>query len=133
MAGMELSITDAAQILGISPNTVRRRLTNGLLTGNKVSGKWFITVEEPELPRAAPQHVETTESTALVQHLEALIAAQDAELSVKTEEINKLRGLIAERALKVMHAASERRWWQIWRRVKPGRGVKHLAYRLPPS
>ena len=80
---IELSITDAAQTLGISPNTVRRRLTSGFLTGNKVDRKWLINVEETELPSSTPPHVESTESTALVQHLEALIAAQEAELSAR--------------------------------------------------
>ena len=45
MSVMELSITDAAQAMEISPNTVRLRLTSGLLTGNKVDEKWAIKVE----------------------------------------------------------------------------------------
>jgi hypothetical protein len=112
---MELSITDAAQTLGISPNTVRRRLTSGLLRGNKVDGKWLINVEETELPRSTPPHLESNESTALVQHLEALITAQEAELSAKTAEIDKLRGLLVESALQAANPAPDRRWWQFWR------------------
>lgn len=116
MISMDLSITDAAQSLGISPNTVRRRLTSGLLTGNKVDGRWLIDVEETELHRSTPPHLESTESTALVQHLEALITAQEAELSAKSAEINQLRGLLGEGALKKVAAeARNRHWWQIWR------------------
>ena len=96
MIAMELSITDAAQTLGISPNTVRRRLTSGLLTGNKVDGKWFINVADTGLPRSAPPQTESAD-TALVQHLEALITAQEVDLSAKNAEINHLRGMLGAR------------------------------------
>ena len=109
---MDLSITDAAAALGISTNTVRRRLTNGLLTGNKVGGKWLIMVEESGLRHSAPLRLE---SDALVEHLEARIAIQDAELSANTVQINQLRGLLAEDALKAVNPAPDRRWWRFWR------------------
>ena len=109
---MELSIIDAAQVMGISPNTVRRRLTSGLIMGNKVEGKWLITVEETELGRSAPPSLE---STALVEHLEARIVAQEEELSAKNVLINQLRDLLAERALEALNPGQQRHWWQFWR------------------
>lgn len=112
MSGMELSITDAALTLGISPNTVRRRLTSGMLTGTKVGGKWLVSVEGTELHNSMPPSLG---STALVEHLEARISAQDAELSAMTVQINQLRGLLAEGALKAVDAAPRRHWWRFWR------------------
>ena len=113
MGGMELSITDAAQALGISPNTVRRKLTSGLLTGNKVDGKWLIDVAETEGHHPMPLRLDP-DASALVERLESRIAVQDAELSAQNVQINQLRGLLSQHTLGAVNASPKRRWWQIW-------------------
>jgi len=39
-----LTVADAAQLLGISPGAVRKRIERGQLAGRKVSGQWRVTV-----------------------------------------------------------------------------------------
>lgn len=112
MGAMELSITDAAQALGISPNTVRRRLTNGLLTGSKVDGKWLIDVAETEGYYPMPLRLDP-DASALVERLESRIAVQDAELSAQNVQINQLRGLLSQNTLSAVNMSPKRRWWQI--------------------
>jgi len=67
---MQYSINSAAKALGVSPNTVRRRLANGLLTGNKVGNQWVINV--PDEAETAPGHALVSDTKALASGTEAL-------------------------------------------------------------
>ena len=78
LARMEMTIIEAAQALGVSTNTVRRRLANGVLTGNKVGNQWVINVDDARLELAnAAANVERGRiaATALNEKLKASLAA----------------------------------------------------------
>lgn len=102
---MELSIPDAAIALGVSQNTVRRRLTSGLLMGNKVGGKWLINLEN------VPPQRDAATNQDLVDQLKARVTAQDNELAAKNMQIDQLHQLLARGAL---IASTARPWWKFW-------------------
>ena len=95
---MQLSITDAANALGVSTNTVRRRLTNGLLTGNKVGNQWVINV--PDEAETAPGHALASGTEALASGTEALASGTEAlasgtEALASRELIDQLKADLA--------------------------------------
>ena len=99
-----------AKALGVSPNTVRRRLTSGLLTGKKVGNQWLINV---------PDGVETEEKTAVASSNEAM--ANDNELVKQLREdlanandrITFLEGHISQ-ITNALNPAKSRPWWKLW-------------------
>ena len=91
LVGMQYSINDAAKALGVSPNTVRRRLTSGLLTGNKVGNQWVINVpDDAEIP---PKPALASDKEPLVSGTEAL--AWGTEALASRELIDQLRADLA--------------------------------------
>ena len=48
-----MTTTEAAALLGLSPNTVRRQIENGAIHARKVGRDWHITPREVERYRAA--------------------------------------------------------------------------------
>jgi hypothetical protein len=108
---MQLSINDAAIALGISPNTVRRRLTKGLLTGTKPGNQWLIDV--PDSTAAAPP-------PALAMAIEgALVEELRSHVEEANERIRFLEGHISQltNALSAAPIASKPRSWlsRMWR------------------
>jgi hypothetical protein len=98
---MELLINDAAIALGISPNTVRRRLAKGLLAGKKVSSKWFITVPDNAQNTSSPP---PESDASLVEFLKQQIAEKD-------QQIERLLAISMAAAL---NAPKPRPWWRPW-------------------
>jgi excisionase family DNA binding protein len=90
---MQYSIKDAAQALGVSTNTIRRRLTSGLLTGQKVGNQWVINV---------PDEAETALKPALASDNEALAIDNElvkqlrADLANSNDRITFLEGHISQ-------------------------------------
>ena len=96
---MQYSISDAAKALGVSPNTVRRRLTSGLLTGEKVGNQWVINVpDDAEIPLNTPL---ASGTEALAWGTEALASRElvdqlRADLANATDRITFLEGHISQ-------------------------------------
>ena len=111
-----MTINETAKHYGVSANTIRRRIQNGLLMGNKVGNKWLINVaspngaspngETPDYPRQEP------EPPALVNQMQARIDSLEAQLTTRAGEIDQLHRLLAQTAL---NAAPARPWWKFWR------------------
>jgi len=111
-----MTINETAKHYGVSANTIRRRIQNGLLMGNKVGNKWLINVaspngaspngEPPDYPRQEP------EPPALVDQMQARIDSLETQLTTRAGEIDQLHRLLAQTAL---NAAPGRPWWQFWR------------------
>ena len=99
-----------AKALGVSPNTVRRRLTSGLLTGEKVGNQWLINM---------PDGVEIEEKTDMASSNEAM--ANDNELVKQLREdlanandrITFLEGHISQ-ITNALNPAKSRPWWKLW-------------------
>jgi len=117
-----VSIKEAADRLGISQDTVRRRIRNGALTGEQHTTpqgfKW--TVELPEVSnglgdrqadQAAQDQVDGAELAIAVEELRARVQSLEAQLGVKDTQIGELHRLMATTAL---NAAPARPWWRFW-------------------
>jgi len=111
LMGMQMTIVEAATALGVSTNTIRRRLTSGLLTGEKnATGKWLVEVDE--LPAGKTPESGLENERSLIAALEARITAQENELQARRQEIQQLHTLMAARSLE---SGQHRRWWAFWR------------------
>ena len=111
-----MTINETAKHYGVSANTIRRRLQNGLLIGNKVGNKWLINVASPNgaSPNGAtPNHTQQEpEPPALVNQMQARIDSLEAQLNTRAGEIDQLHRLLAQTAL---NAPATRSWWAFWR------------------
>ena len=106
-----MTINETAEHYQVSVNTIRRRLQNGLLMGNKMGNKWWVMVENPN--GASPNHPQQEpEPPALVDQMQARIDSLEAQLTTRAGEIDQLHRLLAQTAL---NAAPGRPWWQFWR------------------
>jgi len=111
-----MTINETAKHYGVSANTIRRRIQNGLLMGNKVGNKWLINVASPNgaTPNgASPNHPQQEpEPPALVDQMQARIDSLETQLTTRAGEIDQLHRLLAQTAL---NAAPARHWWRFWR------------------
>ena len=106
-----MTINETAKHYGVSVNTIRRRLQNGLLMGNKVGNKWLINVASPN--GASPNYPQQEpEPPNLVNQMQARIDSLEAQLTTRAGEIDQLHRLLAQTAL---NAAPARPWWRFWR------------------
>ena len=118
---MNVNISVAAGHLGVSTETVRRRLRTGTLLGAKEKTaqgfRWVVTIPDapPTPPNNAPPPGEDTDDAnggALVDQMQARIDSLETQLTTRAGEIDQLHRLLAQTAL---NAASGRPWWQFWR------------------
>lgn len=119
---MQLSIINAANALGVSTNTVRRRLTSGLLTGNKVGNQWLINVPEPDIEPITNK--EWAEVEAVARDTEALASRElidqlRADLANASDRITFLEGHISQIWATQLNPApkpKKQSWWsRMWR------------------
>jgi excisionase family DNA binding protein len=113
LLGMELSINDAAKVLGVSPNTVRRRLTSGLIHGYKVGNQWLIhlpdTMETPPEPALASDKETLAIDNELVKQLRADLANSNDRITFLEGHISQLTN-----ALSAAPTPKPRPWWRPW-------------------
>ena len=104
-----LSIPEAVHTLGLSQDTIRKRLRSGDLQGQKVKGaggfRWEVFVADGPTVKGDTQDGDHGNDGALVEILRE-------ELTEKNRQISELHRLLAQTAL---NAASGRPWWQFWR------------------
>jgi hypothetical protein len=129
----EVSVFEAAQCLGISPDTVRRRIGNGALKARKaINGQnftWRVELpddlvasclrnqEEPhatqETSREGSVQALLDSQAALISTLQAQVQAQLQQLEAKDKQIQELHVLLRE-ARELPAPRSARRWWRFW-------------------
>ena len=104
-----LSIPEAVHTLGLSQDTIRKRLRSGDLQGQKVKGaggfRWEVFVADDPTVKGVTQDANVTDDGALVEILRE-------ELAEKNRQISELHRLLAQTAL---NAAPGRPWWKFWR------------------
>ena len=109
-----LSIPEAVHILGLSQDTIRKRLRSGELQGQKVKGaggfRWEVFVADD--PTVKSDTNDDTNDGALVDQIQARIDSLEAQLTTRAGEINQLHRLLAQTAL---NAAPDRPWWKLWK------------------
>lgn len=117
----EVTISQAAQLLGISQATIKRRLARGEMAGHQEPRpqgfRWLIEIDMDRINHQNTTHPSdgnstgTTEPTALVTTLQAQIQAQGEELESRRREVAELHQLLAQQtALN----AGKRPWWKFW-------------------
>ena len=119
-----LSIPEAMHTLGLSQDTIRKRLRSGDLQGQKVKGaggfKWEVFVADDPTVKGDTQdgnHANVTNDGNDGDHTNdgngsALVEILREELVEKNRQISELHRLLAQTAL---NAAPGRPWWKFWR------------------
>ena len=123
-----LSIPEAMHTLGLSQDTIRKRLRSGDLQGQKVKGaggfRWEVFVADSPTVKGVTQdgnhanvtddgnHGDDANGGALVDQMQARIDSLETQLTTRAGEIDQLHRLLAQTAL---NAAPGRPWWQFWR------------------
>jgi len=117
----EVSISQAAQLLGVSQATVKRKMRRGDIKGHQEKRpqgyRWLVEVDMDRINHQSTTHpsdddsTSTGELTTLVTTLQAQVQAQGEELSARRREVAELHQLLAQQ-----HAlnAGRRPWWKIW-------------------
>ncbi len=118
---MEVSIDEAARLLGVSSHTVRRRLRNGELKGTQVANAggfaWVVQVPDDVGQVDNPSAGELAAMKALIARMEAQIAAQEAELEARRRETQEFLFLIQQLQRSLPTPKEQRPWWKwLWGR-----------------
>jgi hypothetical protein len=114
--------------LGLSQDTIRKRLRSGDLQGQKVKGaggfRWEVFVADDPTVKGVTQdgnhanvtddgnHANGANDGALVDQMQARIDSLETQLTTRAGEIDQLHRLLAQTAL---NAAPGHPWWQFWR------------------
>jgi hypothetical protein len=128
---MQVGLSEAARLLGISESTARRRLRNGELPGWQVPTKqgfvWMVEVDDAlvadnpdpgELGALRGLIASLNEQLAL---LKSQVLAQQEQLVAKDTQIGQLHVLL-QQAQAALPAPKEDRqsWWRrLWQRQRP--------------
>ncbi len=89
---MQVGINEAASHLGISPNTVRRRLTNGLLTGTKMGNRWVIDVPDVDgVGQDIDGQRQTIDHGELLQFLMGQLSEKDQQITWLRERLDQVQ------------------------------------------
>jgi excisionase family DNA binding protein len=139
---MELvTMTEAAQRLGVSTDTIKRRLRRGELKGRKrprpQGFTWLIELEaefensnETRAATRAHTDASTDASTGALEHLEDLIAslrsqvaaqqeqlaAKDHQIETKDRQIEQLHILLQQAQAMLPAPKDSHPWWRFWER-----------------
>jgi len=118
---VELTIKEAADHLGVSQDTIRRRIRNGLLTAHQEHRPqgyiWAVELPEVEVPETTAGMVDGAELAlaameARIASMETQLSSKDVQLAAKDNQIDQLHHLLAQTALNP--APAHRSWWRFW-------------------
>ena len=108
---MQVTIPEAAAHLHISQQTIRRRLASGVIKGEKLETpqgfRWLIEVEDQDQEETDDHD----QNNNLVDMLKAQVMDLQAQLSVRSREIDQLHQLLAAKALQ----GPVKHWWAFWK------------------
>ena len=131
---MQLTIPEAARLLRVSEQTVRRRLRSGELKGSQVSSvggfAWMVDLPDDLSQDRQVDNLETGEIAAmraLMSRMEAQIAAQQRQLEkqeeayhwqleTKDKQIEQLHILLQQAQAALPAPRDNQPWWRFWRR-----------------
>jgi len=107
-----VSIGEAASRLGLSADTIRRRIGKGTLTGHQeptAQGfRWKV-----ELPEGQGTNGHQDGLEDLVMMLQGQVKAQTDELEARRREVQELHVLL-QTAQTALTAPKARPWWRLW-------------------
>jgi hypothetical protein len=122
-----VTIKEAAERLGISEVTIRRRLRTGQLRGYQESpptGKWFIEVSDDDVAQGEVETDEDEDPLQLVDALRDTIKRQDEviallthQLEAREREVQELHVLLQQSQAALPAAGDNHSWWhKLWHR-----------------
>jgi len=115
----KLTIAQAAPKLGLSQDTVRRRLKTGELAGERLKAaggfRWMVNVDDDtEAEQSNPPVAEDNDLVNVlkgqVQSFQDQLTERAKEISALHQEIGELHQLLGVKALE----AAKRPWWRFW-------------------
>lgn len=109
-----LTLADAARLLGITKQALRKRIERGNVTANLIEGRWYVYLDEsPTKPPTLPRLVggDTGEVERLRREVEELRADRDAWRAVALSQAEALRALPAPEPAPA--AEEHRPWWKV--------------------
>jgi len=110
----KVSVGEAARRLGVSTDTIRRRISKGELTAHQEPTpqgfRWKVELTLKDQPfNGHNNNVET-----LVTTLQAQVKAQAEELDSRRREVQELHVLL-QTAQAALTAPERRTWWKWWK------------------
>jgi hypothetical protein len=124
---MQVTIAEAARILGVPEKTVRRQVRNGELPGAQSDTpqgfRWMV-----ELPDGEPQQENYSENYTVLRELVGVLReeltirdrqleAKDQQLESKDKQIEQLHVLLQQAQAVLPAPRDTRPWWRrVWRR-----------------
>jgi DNA-binding Lrp family transcriptional regulator len=120
------TIREAADRLGLSENTVRRRLHAGLLKGYQEDppyGRWLVELSDKDIEGAAratgdgvtPELVEALRDT--IRRQDETLEQFSRQLESKDQQIKELHVLLQQAQAALPAPRDNRSWWQrLWQR-----------------
>jgi excisionase family DNA binding protein len=132
----QVSIDEAARLLGVSQDTIRRRIRNGELKAHQETRPqgyvWRVTLPDEEPESEGQNHVgDTYLSSELVEalrdtiqrqdntiaQLRTQLEAKDRQLETRAREVQELHVLLQQAQVALPTPRDNRPWWQrLWRR-----------------
>jgi excisionase family DNA binding protein len=132
-----VSIDEAARLLGVYQDTIRRRIRNGELKAHQEARPqgyiWRVTLPEEE-PESEDQHhvgdtyvssevVEALQNTIqrqddAIAQLRSQLEAKDRQLETRAREVQELHVLLQQFGTALPAAGDNRSWWhKLWHRT----------------
>jgi len=106
----KVSVGEAARRLGVSVDTIRRRIGKGELTAHQKATpqgfRWEVELELTDQP------LNGHDSNILVTTLQAQVQAQAEELDARRREVSELHQLLAQQT--ALNSGQRRPWWRWW-------------------
>jgi hypothetical protein len=121
---MQVTIAEAARILGVPEKTVRRQVRNGELPGTQSDTpqgfRWMV-----EIPDGEPQQENRSEDYTALRELVSVLReelavrdrqleAKDQQLEAKDRQIGELHVLLQQAQAALPAPRDHRSWWQRW-------------------
>lgn len=124
MSGQErrvgLTVAEAAEVLGISRDAVRKRIARGTLQATKQDGEWTVNLDDGDQPKTEGKTEDDSHFWELIQDQRQRIEKLEAELEQKNAWIGSLIERIPPQLPapeEPEQAATREGWWQrLWRR-----------------
>lgn len=123
MSGQErrvgLTVAEAAEVLGISRDAVRKRIARGTLQATKQDGEWTIDLDDGDQPKTEGKTEDDSHFWELIQDQRQRIEKLEAELEQKNAWIGSLIERIPPQLPapeEPEQAATREGWWRrLWR------------------
>jgi len=112
---MQVSIAEAAQRLGVSKDTIRRRIKDRTLKAHqKERGKsWIWQIDLPETAASFDEADSLFGKRSEISTLRELADTLKLQLEARTREVQELHLLLGQKALEAPHRGWLRRLWPL--------------------